>query len=254
VLHLQWSTLVFQLLNFVILLVVLGRFLYRPLMDAMRRREEAVTARVREADERVKLADAERTKLAGTARAAQAEAETLLARGRADAAHLKEEQQASARQETSRLLEEGRQRIASEERTARRRLAADARGAAVKIAGALIGKVAGRSFHEALVAQFFDAGLTLDSAKVELLRRALAHADGEVTVETAYPMPVEVSSRLEEALVKALGSGGDAVRVTVHVDPSLGAGFRLVVGVGVVDLSLRHTLADLERDAAALEP
>jgi len=40
----------------------------------------------------------------------------------------------------------------------------------------------------------------------------------------------------------------------VHVDPSLGAGFRLVVGVGVVDLSLRHTLADLERDAAALEP
>jgi len=254
VLHLQWSTLVFQLLNFFILLVVLGRFLYRPLMDTMRRREEAVTARVREADERAKRADVERAKLADASRAAQREAEALLARARADAAHLKEEQQASARQEASRLLEEARQRIADAERAARRRLAADARGAAVKIAGALIGKVAGRPFHEALVARFLDAGLGLDSAKAELLRRALNHAGRAVTVETAYPMPIEVSSRLEETLVKALGPSGEAVRVAVRVDPSLGAGVRIVVGVGVVDLSLRHTLADLERDAAEVEP
>jgi F0F1-type ATP synthase delta subunit len=44
------------------------------------------------------------------------------------------------------------------------------------------------------------------------------------------------------------------VRVAVRVDPALGAGLQIIVGVGVVDLSLQHTLADLERDAAALEP
>lgn len=253
-LHLQWSTLVFQLLNFFILLFVLGRFLYRPLMAAMRRREEAVAARVREADERAKLADAERARLADASRAAHAEAEALLARARVDAAHLREEQQASARGEAARLLEDARQRIADQERAARRRLSADARASAVRIAATLIGKVAGRPFHEALVAQLLEGGLAIDGAKGDLLRRALSHAGHEVTVETAYPVPAALTARLEDTLAEALGPGVDAVRVAVRVDPSLGAGLRIVVGAGVVDLSLRHTLADLERDAAALEP
>jgi F-type H+-transporting ATPase subunit b len=254
VLHLQWSTLVFQLLNFFILLFVLGRFLYRPLIDAMRRREEAVTARVREADERAKRADADRANLADASRSAQAEAEALLARARAAAAKLKEEQQASAREEASRLLEEARQRVADEERAARRRLSAQAQNSAVKIAASLIGKVAGRPFHEALVAQLLEAGLAIDRAKADLLRRALDHAGHQVTVETAYPIAAEVTSRLEEVLAKALGPGSEAVHVAVRVDPSLGAGLRIVAGVGVADLSLRRTLADLERDAGALEP
>jgi F-type H+-transporting ATPase subunit b len=254
VLHLQWSTLVFQLLNFAILLFVFGRFLYRPLMDAMRRREEAVTARVREAEERAERADAERAERADASRAAHAEAEALLARARAEAAHLKEEQQASARQEAARLFDEARQRIADQERAAGRRLSADARGSAVKIAATLIGKVAGRPFHEALVAQFVDTGLGLDQATTDLLRRGLDHSGHEVTLETAYPMAPEVTSRLAETLANALALGSDPVRLTVRVDPALGAGLRIVVGIGVVDLSLQHTLADLERDAAALEP
>jgi hypothetical protein len=39
-----------------------------------------------------------------------------------------------------------------------------------------------------------------------------------------------------------------------RVDAALGAGVRLVVGVGVVDLSLRQTLDDLERGGEASGP
>ncbi len=253
-LHLQWSTLIFQLLNFFILLFVLGRFLYRPLMDAMRRREEAVMARVRDADERANRADAERLELADASRAARAEAEALLARARADAAQVREDEQARTRQEAARLVDEARQRIAEEGRAAQGRLSAAARASAVKIAGSLIAKIAGRPFHEALVAQLVAAGMGVDGAQADLLRHALDHAGREVTVETAYPVSAEATSRLGEALTKALGPGSEPMRVTVRVEPSLGAGLRIVVGVGVVDLSLRRMLADLERDAGALEP
>jgi F-type H+-transporting ATPase subunit b len=252
-LHLEWSTLVFQLLNFFILLFVLGRFLYRPLMEAMRRREEAVAARVRDAEERARRADAERAELAEASRAARAEAEALLARAHADAAQVRDAERAGARQEAGRLLEEARQRIADAERTARRRLSAEARASAVKIAGSLLGKVAGRPFHEALVAQLLDGGLGLDGAQADLLRRALDHAAREVIVETAYPMPAEATARLGEVLGKALGTGGDPVRVVARVEPALTAGLRIVVGVGAVDLSVKRMLADLERDAAAGE-
>jgi F-type H+-transporting ATPase subunit b len=250
-LHLQWSTLVFQLLNFFVLLFVLGRFLYRPLMDALERREQAVAARVREADARAKAADAERAQLAEAGRAARAEGEALLARARAEAAKLKEAQLTNARKEAARLMDEARQRIADDERAAQQRLSAAARAAAIRIAGSLVGAVAGRPFHEALVAQLLDGGLGLDRGRVDLLRRALNHAGGEVLVETAYPISDDVMSRLEEVLVKALGADAGPLRMRSRVDAALGAGVRLVVGVGVVDLSLRHTLDDLERGGEA---
>jgi F0F1-type ATP synthase delta subunit len=44
------------------------------------------------------------------------------------------------------------------------------------------------------------------------------------------------------------------VRVSFDVTPSLMAGLRIMVGGGVVDLSLRHTLDDLERHPLAGEP
>jgi F-type H+-transporting ATPase subunit b len=252
-LRLEWSTLVFQLLNFFILLTVLGRFLYRPLMDAMQRREEAVAARVRDAEERAARADAARAQLAEATRAARMEAEAVLARAHADAAHVREEERARARQEAARLLEDARQRIADEERAARRRLSEEARASAVKIAGSLLGRVAGRPFHEALVAQLLDRGLGVEGAQVDLLRRALDHAAREVIVETAYPMAEEAMARLEEVLGKALAAGGDPARVVVRVDRSLTAGLRIVVGVGVVDLSLKRVLADLAQPGAGVQ-
>jgi F-type H+-transporting ATPase subunit b len=254
VLHLEWSTLVFQLLNFFILLLVLGHFLYRPLMDAMQRREQAIAERVRDAEERAKRADAERTSLADVSRAAHAEADALLSRARKDAEQLKEKERASARQEAARVLEDAKRRIEDEERAAHRRLSAAARSSAVRVAASLIDKVAGGPFHEALVTRLLDSGLGLDSAKAELLRRARNHGGHEVIVETAYPLAAEVTSRLEEALTKALGPGGGAVHATIRVEPTLVAGLRVIVGVGVVDLSLPRMLADLERDAAASEP
>jgi F-type H+-transporting ATPase subunit b len=254
VLHLQWSTVVFQLLNFVILLAVLARFLYRPLMQVMRRREEDVAKRLRDAEERAKRAEVERAQLAEASRAAQAEAEALLTSARAEAARVKEEELTRARQETERQLDQGRRRIADEERAARERLADDARRTAVKVAASLIAKVAGRPFHRALLDQVLETGLRFDGAQTEQFRRALEHAGRAVTVETAYPVPEEVQAQLHDAIAKALGPGPDLVRVSFDVTPSLMAGLRIMVGGGVVDLSLRHTLDDLERHPLAGEP
>jgi F-type H+-transporting ATPase subunit b len=251
VLHLQWSTLVFQLLNFFVLLAVLARFLYRPLMDAMQRREQAIAGRLAQADERAKCADAERAGLAETARTTQAEAEATLASARRDAAQLRETAQRDARVEASRLLDDARRRIADEEHAAQERLAAAARRSAVAVATTLIDRVAGPAFHEALVSRLLDAGLGLDPAKAETLRRAWQHGRSTVVVETARPLPAEAVARLEEALAKMLQPDGEILRPTVKIEPALVAGLRIVVGVGVVDLSLPRLLADLEPDGAA---
>lgn len=56
-------TLVAQIVNFLILIYLLKRFLYRPVLDAMDRREAGITARMEEARRHERQADAEREQL-----------------------------------------------------------------------------------------------------------------------------------------------------------------------------------------------
>ena len=55
--NIDWFTLSAQIVNFLILLVLLRKFLYGPLRNVMQKREEKVTSRLEEA--RRKLDEAE---------------------------------------------------------------------------------------------------------------------------------------------------------------------------------------------------
>ena len=43
-------TFIFQIVNFVILLAILTKFFYRPVLDVMRRRQEQIDTRIAEAE------------------------------------------------------------------------------------------------------------------------------------------------------------------------------------------------------------
>ena len=55
----DWFTTVAQIINFLILIVLLKRFLYGPITNAMQKREERIAAHMREAEETVKQAEQE---------------------------------------------------------------------------------------------------------------------------------------------------------------------------------------------------
>jgi len=55
--QIDWLTVSAQLVNFLILIWLLKRFLYRPVMNAMARREQDIAARLAEANDRERLAD-----------------------------------------------------------------------------------------------------------------------------------------------------------------------------------------------------
>ena len=54
-------TFVFQIINFLILLAILARFFYRPVLDVMQQRQEQIDARIEDAEERARQADEERS-------------------------------------------------------------------------------------------------------------------------------------------------------------------------------------------------
>ncbi|MGE0822374.1 MAG: F0F1 ATP synthase subunit delta [Candidatus Binatia bacterium] len=252
-LRFEWSTFVFQIVNFFILLAVLSRFFYRPLQRVMAQQEDEISSRLHEAEERARKADAEREELAQAAARMRVEAETTLGKAKADAAQAREHLLERARVDADRYLEEAKQRVQEMERSMQQRLTTEARKTAVTMTAQLMQAAAGPLLHQALLEKLLQEGLQLAGEQGELLRRAYAHVDGEVTIEVAYPPTSDLEERFRQIVTTALGADRAAVRIAVRTDPSLIAGARVLIGTVVIDLSLNRTLTDLSQQQTAVE-
>lgn len=250
-LQFQWSTVVFQLVNFFILLAVLTRFFYRPLQQVMQRQEEEITSRLREAEERAHKADAEREQLADASQRLRAETEAVLTKAKAEAAQAGEQLLARARTDAERIVEEAKQRAQELERATQQHLEKAVRQSAVNIAARLVQAAAGPAVHQALLDKFLREGLPLDGDRQALLNRAYTHANGHITVEVAFPPAPDLEERLRQILEPVLETASDTLAVTCRTEPSLIAGVRLLVGTVVIDLSLSHALTELSQSPAA---
>jgi len=252
-LTIQPSTLVFEILNFFILLLVLRHFLYRPLLHVMQQREDEIRARVRDADERTREADLERQRLAEQARQALT---TQAAQRRdvlASAAQERDALLAQAHAEATRLVDDALQRADQQERAARQTLTAEVGQTAVNLAGQLIVSAAGPAVHQAFLDRLLDDHQSLIPADRELLRRGLAEGRGQVTLELAYPATDDLDARVRRTLADVVAPA-PSLTLRTRVKPDLLAGARILAGTVALDLSLRGALEALAQPSATSAP
>lgn len=246
----DWFTFVAQLLNFLILLALLRRFLYRPITATLERREREIADRVREAEEERGAAEEEARELRRRQTRLEEERDSFLATAREEADRLRQE-----------LLEEARQQVDKTRSEWERALTRD-RAAFLSELGERVTTEMYASLRRAL-GDLADEGLEerialtlarrlseVEPAERSALVRAADMAGGELTVVSRFDLGPEVRNRLESALHEALGE-----ERTVHyrTDPSLVAGIELRAGDLKLGWSLEDWVAELqERVAGAL--
>jgi F-type H+-transporting ATPase subunit b len=241
-LDIQLSTIIFQIINFLILVVVLTRFLYQPVQRTMRQRQAAIAARLQEADQRVAEATAERARLAQAIEQTNRQADELLAKSRAEADAERRHLIETARNDAARYREEAQRAMREEEREALLHLEARIRATAVSLAGSLVHQAAGPAVHEALVDRLTDGATHVDGVVHQLTE----HQARPLVVELAYAPDASLQATLRAALGQQNGN------IEFRVNAELLAGARIIVGQQtVVDLSLERTLADLEAEPVA---
>jgi F-type H+-transporting ATPase subunit b len=98
--QIDWLTVAAQVVNFLVLVYLLKRFLYRPVTEAMARREERIAARVREGCERKEQAEQERERLHQRLERLEARRDDILQQAREE-----------AEKERRRLLDEAREEV-----------------------------------------------------------------------------------------------------------------------------------------------
>lgn len=215
--HINWWTLALQTINVLVLVWLLSRFLYKPIVAAVAQRQAAADAL---------LADAEAARVAATAQETALKASN--AAFAADIDRRRAEAQASAEADRARLLDRTNQEIANlhkqaesaaaEERT---RIGAALELQAAKLAGHMAEKLLDRLpaevTTEAMFRTLVDRLTTLSAAD----RRRLA---SPLEVVTPKPLGDWDGARYAQALADAL-PGLAAPRFVV--DPALIAGFEL---------------------------
>lgn len=239
----DWFTVGAQLINFIVLVWLLKRFLYHPILDAIDAREAKVKARLDDAS------------------ALQAEARTERAtfeRKHAELEHERAERLASARSEAEaerqRLIEAAREaalqlRTKSHEALERERqglndiIMRQARREMFSLAHKTLADLADTSLEERMVEVFTTRLRALDVQTSSDLEAALKASPETVVVLSAF----ELSTVQRAALRDALGEAATgALQLRYEVAPELVSGIELHVGGRKLAWTIRDHLKGLE--------
>ena len=125
---------------FLVLLLVLGRWAWRPIVSQLQRREEAIADAVERAEKREKASEGMLAEYQGRLETAEIEAKELLSRSRMEAAAAKQAAVADGREEAKKVTERAREEIEQAKEAAVRELQEMTAELATEIAGRLIGE------------------------------------------------------------------------------------------------------------------
>lgn len=249
VLELNWSTFFLEIVNFLVLVWLLKRFFYRPLLQAIARRRAGIDQTLKDAetvhDEAEALQRQYQERLAVWERERQAALDDLA----------KEIEEERARRLTAlrATLEQEREKasVLAKRQTEIERQRSEE-----------LALEQGAEFAARLLAQA--ASPELESRLIDLLIGELARAPRErfrpllsaagkppegVVVTSAFPMPESARNKLQAALASALGSD---VSLTYEQDSGLCAGLRINIGSWVLGANLQDELkafAEVAREA-----
>ncbi len=120
----DWPLLVAQIINFLIILYILKRFAYKPILAALKNRQNAIQKGLKDAEEATKLLERTAEKEKEALRKAHADAKKLLDDAKAQRDELLHKTEEVTRKEAERILKEAREQIAFESREAEKRLSA----------------------------------------------------------------------------------------------------------------------------------
>jgi F-type H+-transporting ATPase subunit b len=236
----DWTTFALEVLNFLVLVWLLKRFLYRPVMDVIERRR---------ADEEKTVADA---------RALRDEAQALKAQYEDKLAHAAEDRERALARLDSEIAAERARRLAGVEADVaadrQRREAIEAREReqhaverdrqaarlGLRLAARLLDRLASPAVEDQLVTVALDDLRALPEAERDALTSGLTATDVPIEVATAFALPPPRRAALTEALGALVGH---AVAPAFVEDPALKAGVRIRAGAWLLTANLGDELA-----------
>lgn len=249
--NINWSTLLFQILNFVIMVFILSRVFFKPVVRILDQRSEQVTKALREAEEHEhKAAEAQR-QYEQTLADAQEQVTVIQQQAQEELLQIQQQVIAETRAQVQNIRETAEQDLEQARELAVAQHQHELGNLAVELSGRLIRQAGGTAFQKAALQEFLDR---LDGLQAGSYREDLFSDEAErlpVHVVSAQALDDEHRTTLESRTARMLER---EIQVRYRVDPSLIAGATMRFGGVVIDGSLAGQLQTLqERYVSGLE-
>ncbi len=246
----SWSTFALQAVNFLILIWLLKRFLFKPVSAIVAQRKTEITRMQAEAEVARQSAEQARKEFEQSRSEVEARRQALSEQTRAELADQRSKMIQAAQAEIDKLKSAMVKQLDEEREDAAREISERAVQIAVQLAERLLRQCAAPSLNELFLNRLVDHLDHLTIAERAALLDQSGPDRGSLSVTTACPLDPETQSKWRMALAKHLGVSAP---VRFEVDNDLIAGVELKFPLAVLRFSWRQALAEAQQELTQRE-
>ncbi len=243
--NVDWITVAAQIVNFLVLVWLLKRFLYKPVLQAMDAREKRIAERLELAESERETAALEAARFREQQRDLEAQWNTEMERALEEADVLRKSLQSSAREEVASKRSEWIKNLDDEKDAFLDDIRHRSAEAFSAMARRAFSDLANERLEDQIARRFETALRSIDEDERKKLKTACRNADGRVSVRTGFDLSPERRSDVAAVFHEAVTNEAD---FTFEISRELICGVELRVGGQVVRWSLDNYLDEVEAD------
>jgi len=245
----DWFTVATQVLNFLILVWLLKRFLYQPILDAIDAREKRIAGELADADAKKAEAQKERDEFQHKNEAFEQQRAALLSQA-TDAAKVERQRLLDeARQAADALSAKRQETLRNEAHNLNQAISRRAQQEVFAIARKALTDLATTGLEERIGEVFTRRLRALDGEAKEGFAETLKTASEPALVRSAFDLPAGQRAAIQDALNETFSA---EIAVRFETAPDLIGGIELTTKSQKVAWSIADYLASLERDIEEL--
>lgn len=241
---LDWFTVGAQALNFLVLVWLMKRFLYKPVLDAIDAREQRIALALADAAGKQAQAQEERDEFHQKNADFDRQRDELVAQAKEQARAERQRLLDQARQVADTLRAKKQEALTSELQTLQEDIARRSRDEVFATAQKVLAELADTTLEERMGAVFARRLRALDDEAKAGLAKALDTAANTVNVRSAFALPPAQRAEIQSALNEAFS--GD-IQIQFDTAPGLISGIELTANGWKLAWNIADFLASLEQ-------
>lgn len=245
----DWFTVSAQVVNFLVLVWLLKRFLYKPILGAIDKREKRIAAQLAEAEEEKAEAQKERDEFFRRNDELEGQRLALLRKAEEEAEARRLQLLEEARQESDSLRRRRLENLRNEQLSLSREIIRRTRQEVFAIARKALAELAGADLEARMAEVFIHRLRNLSGSEKDRLASAFKGATLPALVRSTYDLPREKRAAIESAVGEWFAG---PVRIRFETAPDQVSGIELAVNGNKVAWSIADYLSSLEKSVAEL--
>lgn len=241
----DWFTVIAQIVNFLILIWLLKRFLYKPVLKAIADREGKLADLIHQAEEDMTFAHKEKHHFLMQSKNLNEQKDEILSKALEEAKANRESLLLKAREEAKELSNKLNQAILVEKNEWDKMMINRIQDVVFNISQKALSDLSSQNLEEQIVYQFLIHLNQISDEQLIRIRNELSKSKGEITINTAFDLTDSVKKEIIDSLVN-LNIGQLSPRF--YVEPENIGGIKITFGGYQFNWDIRNYLKKLQEN------